>query len=191
MPPFVITPRGDLSAELQPAVNALVHGDLVVFPTETCYGIGARADNPAAIQRIYAAKQRPADKPFAYHIGDWAMFRQLTSQVKHDVFCQVRAYWPGPVTFLLDVAGVKTGFRFPSDPVAQAFLHACGVPVVATSANLSGEPSPYDAAATASVAAHAAVVIDAGPTALRGDSTIVDLTCNPPVCVRRGVAPWP
>jgi len=89
------------------------------------------------------------------------------------------------------VAGVKTGFRFPSDPVAQAFLQACGVPIVATSANLSGEPSPYDAAATLSVAAHAAYVIDVGPTALRGDSTIVDLTVNPPVCVRRGVAAWP
>jgi L-threonylcarbamoyladenylate synthase len=191
MPPFVIRPGSDLTVALQPAVDALLRGLLVVFPTETCYGIGARADRPDAVQRIYAAKQRPADKPFAYHIGDWAMFNQLAGPAANDIGCRLRAHWPGPVTFLLDVAGVKTGFRFPSDPVAQALLCACGVPVVATSANLSGEPSPYDAAATHSVASHVAYVIDAGPTALRGDSTIVDLTCNPPACIRRGVAPWP
>jgi L-threonylcarbamoyladenylate synthase len=191
MSPFVIRPCSDLAADLQPAVAALQRGELVVFPTETCYGIGARADWLDAVARIYIAKQRPADKPFAYHIGAWSTFWQLTKHVTNDVEGQLRAHWPGPVTFLLDVAGVKTGFRFPSDPVAQALLCACGVPVVATSANLSGEPSPYDAAATRGVAPHAAYVIDAGPTALRGDSTIVDLTCNPPVCVRRGVAPWP
>ncbi len=191
MNPLVIAPAADLPTVLQPAVAALLHGELVIFPTETCYGIGARADNPAAVERIYAAKQRPADKPFAYHIGDWAMFNRLAGTITIDILCRLQSHWPGPITFLLDVAGVKTGFRFPSDPVAQAFLRACGVPVVATSANLSGEPSPYDAAATSNVAAHAAYVLDAGPTALRGDSTMVDLTVNPPVCLRRGVAPWP
>jgi len=191
MSPLVIAAAADRPAALQPAVVALLRGDLVIFPTETCYGIGARADNPAAVQCIYAAKQRPADKPFAYHLGEWAMFHHLAGPVTNDMLCCLRAHWPGPITFLLEVAGVKTGFRFPSDPVAQAFLQACGVPVVATSANLSGEPSPFDATMTRGVAPHAAVIIDAGPTTLRGDSTIVDLTCNPPVCVRRGVAPWP
>ncbi|MCX7005122.1 MAG: L-threonylcarbamoyladenylate synthase [bacterium] len=191
MSPLVIAPAADLPAALQPAVEALLRGELVIFPTETCYGIGARADNPAAIQRIYAAKQRPAGKPFAYHLGDWAMFNSVVGATTIDILCRLQSHWPGPITFLLDVAEIKTGFRFPSDPVAQAFLQACGVPVVATSANLSGEPSPFDAAMTRGVAPHAAVVIDAGPTTLRGDSTIVDLTVNPPVCVRRGVAPWP
>ena len=191
MSPLVIVPAADLPAALQPAVAALLRGALVIFPTETCYGIGAHADNPAAVQRIYAAKQRPADKPLAYHIGDWAMFHHLAGALTNSIACRLRACWPGPITFLLEVAGTKTGFRFPSDPVAQAFLQACGVPVVATSANLSGEPSPFDAAMTRGVAPHAAVIIDAGPTTLRGDSTIVDLTGDPPVCVRRGVAPWP
>jgi L-threonylcarbamoyladenylate synthase len=94
------------------------------------------------------------------------------------------------LTFLLDVAGRKVGFRFPSDPVAQVLLHDCGVPVVATSANLSGQPSPISAEMSAELAYSAAYLIDAGPTEWGGDSTIVDLTDDPPRCVRRGVVPW-
>lgn len=182
---------GDAAAVLAPAAEAVRRGALVIFPTETVYGIAARADDPAALQALYAAKGRPPEKPCAYHIGDWEMFHHLAGAQTTAFMEIIRPCWPGPVTFLLNVHGETRGFRFPNHPIGQLFLHMCCVPVLGTSANRSGAPSPCDAAATRDVALHCAYVIDAGPTPLRGDSTVVDLTCTPPVCVRRGVAPWP
>lgn len=182
---------GDAAAALAPAADAVRHGALVIFPTETVYGIAARADDPAAVQALYAAKGRPPEKPCAYHIGDWEMFHHLAGAQSSEILNLVQPCWPGPVTFLLNVRGALRGFRFPSHPIGQLFLHMCGITVLGTSANCSGAPSPCDAESTREVAPHAAYVIDAGPTPLRGDSTVVDLTCTPAVCVRRGVAPWP
>lgn len=182
---------GDAAALLAPAAEAVRQGALVIFPTETVYGIAARANDPAALHALYAAKGRPPEKPCAFHIGDWEMFHHLAGVPAPALMDIIRSCWPGPVTFLLNVQGEKRGFRFPSHPIGQLFLHLCGVPVLGTSANLSGTPSPCDADATRDVAPHCAYVIDAGPTSLHGDSTVVDLTHTPPVCVRRGVAPWP
>jgi len=182
---------GDATAVLSPAADAVRRGALVIFPTETVYGIAARADDPAALQALYAAKGRPPDKPCAYHIGDWEMFHLLAGSVPDELMKLITSCWPGPVTFLLNVQGETRGFRFPRHPAGQLFLHLCGVPVLGTSANRSGAPSPCDAQSTRDVAPYAAFVIDAGPTPLRGDSTVIDLTCIPPVCVRHGVAPWP
>jgi L-threonylcarbamoyladenylate synthase len=180
----------DTSVRVAPAAEALRKGELVIFPTETVYGLGAAADQKDAVVRIYAVKQRPTDKPFGYHIGTWAMFRRIAGTVSGPTAEILRRYWPGPLTFLLEVEGRKVGFRFPSDPVAQALLRTCGVPVVATSANVSGKPSPTSAAMAAELAYSAAYLIDAGPTEWGGDSTIVDLTEDPPRCLRRGVVPW-
>jgi len=189
---LVVPPHGaDYAALLSPAIGALRAGALVIFPTETVYGIGVRADDPAGLQALYAAKGRAPEKPCAYHIGDWEMFRRLAGVQPPAVIKLLEQCWPGPVSFLLNCGGEKRGFRFPDHPAAQVLLQQCGVPVLGTSANRSGEPSPRDAAATGAIAMHAAYVIDAGPTRAQGDSTIVDLTCDPPVCVRRGVAPWP
>jgi L-threonylcarbamoyladenylate synthase len=179
-----------LAALIAPAADALRGGEIVIFPTETVYGIGAAADRIDAVLRIYAVKQRPTDKPLGYHVGSWAMFRRIAGEVSDEVAALLRRHWPGPLTFLLQVQGATVGFRFPSDPVAQAFLDACGVPVVATSANISGKASPVNVEMTAGLAYAAAYVIDAGPTTWNGDSTIVDLTVQPPRCVRRGVVPW-
>ncbi len=180
----------DMTNALLPAVEAIKRGELVVFPTETVYGIAARADMPDAVQRIYDAKTRPPDKPLAFHIGSWRMLRRIAGALPDDVREALKEYWPGPVTFLLDVGGRKLGFRFPDHPVARSFLRACEMPVLATSANSSGAPSPINADMAASLAEHASYIIDAGPTSLAGDSTVVDLTVSPPQCLRRGVAEW-
>ncbi len=180
----------DIRNALLPAVEAIKRGDLVIFPTETVYGIAGRADMPNAVQRIYDAKNRPADKPLAFHVGSWRMLRRIAGALPDDVREVLKEYWPGPVTFLLDVGGRKVGFRFPDHPVARSFLRACEMPVLATSANLSREPSPTDADIAPRLAEHASYIIDAGPTSLAGDSTVVDLTVSPPQCLRRGVAEW-
>jgi len=188
---LTLRPAEDAAAILAPAASAVRRGELVIFPTETVYGIAARADDQAALQALYAAKGRPPGKPCAYHIGDWQMFHQLAGSVPDHLMKLITSCWPGPVTFLLNVQNETRGFRFPSQPIGQLFLHLCGVPVLGTSANRTGAPSPCDAQSTRDVAPHVAYVIDAGPTPLRGDSTVIDLTRTPPVCVRRGVAPWP
>ena len=129
-----------LAVKLEPAAQAIRAGKLVIFPTETIYGLAARADMPSAIQKIYSAKKRPSNKPFAYHIGSWNMFNKIAGNVPDDILNLLKSYWPGPITFLININGIKTGFRFPDCPVAITFLEACGVPVMATSANIRPNP---------------------------------------------------
>jgi L-threonylcarbamoyladenylate synthase len=176
----------DWAELLEPAAEAVRQGQLVIFPTETVYGIAVRADMPEAVERIYRVKQRPKDKPFAYHIGDWEMVYRICGELSAENDRLLHHYLPGPFTFLLDVKGIKTGIRFPEHPVAQCFLSLCNVPVMATSANLSGQPSPTCIEMTADVAPDAAYSIDAGPAQTGIDSTVVDLTTDPPVILRQG-----
>ncbi len=177
----------DYSEMLTPAVEALLSGDIVIFPTETVYGVGARADNPEAVDKIYRAKTRPSGKPFAYHIGSWEIFYQIAGDVTENNLKILKKYWPGPITFLLNVNNEKVGFRFPDNDVARCFLNKCGVPVVATSANISDEPSPLNVEMTSGIWNNVAYAIDSGPTAFSGDSTVVDLTVNPQECLRNGI----
>jgi len=177
----------DYSNEFEPAVKALLSGELVIFPTETVYGVGARADNPKAVEKIFEAKNRPAGKPFAFHIGSWETFHQITGQVPEDKLKILKKYWPGPITFLLVINNEKLGFRFPDNHAAMQFLSECKVPVVASSANISDEPSPVNPEMTSGLWDKTAFMINSGPTNYRGDSTVVDLSVDPPKCLREGI----
>lgn len=176
----------DLHEKIKPAAEAIRNGDLVIFPTETVYGIAARADMPPAIQKIFEAKNRPEGKPFAYHVGSAEMLKKIAGKTSENVSDILNEYLPGPFTFLLDVNGKKTGIRFPTCKIAQVFLEECGCTVMATSANISGEPSPTNIEMTAAVQKFAACVLDAGETEEKGASTVVDLTVEPPVVIRQG-----
>jgi len=180
----------DLIDKIKPAAKAIQCGNIVIFPTETVYGIAARADLPEAIQKIYAAKRRKESKPFAYHIGSFEMMFHITGNISENISGILKKYLPGPYTFLLDINGIKTGIRFPVCPVAQAFLNECDCPVMATSANISGEPSPTNINMTAAVQKFAAYVIDTGETPEKGASTVIDLTTNPPTVIRQGSGKW-
>ena len=180
----------NLIEKIKPAAEAIRRGDLVIFPTETVYGIAARADIPAAVQKIYIAKDRPVDKPFAYHIGSWEMMFRIIGEIPKEISELLRKHLPGAYTFLLNINGVKTGIRFPKCPVAQAFLNECDCPVMATSANISDEPSPTNIDMTADIQKFAAYIIDFGPTPEKGESTVVDLTTYPPTVVRQGSGKW-
>jgi len=186
----VIHDTPNLSEIIQPAAEAIKRGELVIFPTETVYGIAARADMPSAVQKIYSAKKRVADKPFAFHVGNMEMVARIIGKIPKEISDILKVHLPGPYTFLLDINGVKTGIRFPKCPVAQAFLNKCDVPVMATSANISGEPSPTNINMTIAVQKFAAYVIDAGPTPEKGASTVVDLAMHPPTVVRKGTGKW-
>jgi len=178
-------------AALKPAAEAIRSGHLVIFPTETVYGVAVCTEIPAAVEHFYRIKQRSPDKPCSFHVGTWDMIQRIAGDVPVEAMRTLEAHLPGPYTFLLDVKGVKVGFRFPICPVAQTFLALCDVPVMASSANIRSQPSPTDAEMTSALWPEVAMVIDAGPTELQGDSTIVDLTVTPPQCVRRGTGQWP
>jgi L-threonylcarbamoyladenylate synthase len=167
------------------AARCLADGGLVAFPTETVYGLGADAANPAAIARLYQAKGRPAFNPLIAHVGDLAAARRI-ARFDATATLLAQAFWPGPLTLVLPktdgcavadlaTAGLDTiAVRVPAHPVAREILRAFGGPVVAPSANLSGHVSPTTAAHVQSdLAGRIDLIVDGGPVRVGVESTIV------------------
>ncbi len=175
----------------------LAAGGLVAFPTETVYGLGADALNAAAVGRIFEAKGRPADNPIIVHIADEVGLPDLVTMVPPTAQALMARCWPGPLTLVLPSApavpavtrgGLPTvAVRMPSHPVALALIRAAGRPVAAPSANRSGRPSPTTAQhVIADVGDAVDLVLDAGPTPLGVESTVLDVTGETPVLLRPG-----
>ena len=146
----------DAQETLERAAEILRAGGLVALPTETVYGLGANALNPAAVERIFAAKQRPAWDPMIVHIADEAMLEGLVEQIPEAARQLMAAFWPGPLTLLLPRSAAVpdavtagrplVGIRMPAHPVALEVIRRAGVPVAAPSANAFGRISPTTAA---------------------------------------------
>ena len=187
---------------LAQAAAHLAAGELVAFPTETVYGLGARADDDAAVAKIFAAKGRPSDHPLIVHVSDAAEAPAFTPAAQ-DPLAQrlMAAFWPGPLTLILPrrqgVAAAAAGgqgsigLRCPAHPVAHALLQAAarlGVPgVAAPSANRFGRISPTTAAHVLGEFGDGLLVLEGGACAVGIESTIVDLTRGEPVLLRPGV----
>jgi L-threonylcarbamoyladenylate synthase len=180
------------------AARILRAGGLVAFPTETVYGLGADATNGAAVARLYAAKGRPRFNPLIVHVADRAAAARLG---KFDATASMLAvtFWPGPLTLVLPktdecpvaelaTAGLETvAVRVPDHPVAHALIEAAGRPLVAPSANRSGHVSPTTAAhVAADLGGRIDLVLDAGPTRVGVESTIVACLSERPVLLRPG-----
>lgn len=183
--------------DIEKAVAVLRAGGLVAFPTETVYGLGADAANPAAVRKIYAAKGRPADHPLIVHVADAVQLANWARDIPPSAARLAKRFWPGPLTIILRraprVSDLVTGgqdtvaLRVPSHPVAQALLRAFGGGVAAPSANRFGRVS----ATTAEHVRHefgAAVdcVLDGGAADVGIESTIVDLSGARPALLRPG-----
>ena len=176
-------------------------GELVAFPTETVYGLGADASSDAAVAKVFNAKGRPADHPLIVHVADAAQVSSYASSVPPFAARLMQAFWPGPLTVILPRRpGVATaaaggqdsiGLRCPSHPVALAFLKAClalGVSGVAgPSANRFGRISPTTAAHVREELGDDLLVLDGGPCEVGIESSIVDCTRGRPVLLRPGV----
>jgi L-threonylcarbamoyladenylate synthase len=183
------------------AARRIHAGELVAFPTETVYGLGADASSDAAVAKIFAAKGRPADHPLIVHVADAAQVNDYAASVPPFAARLMQAFWPGPLTVILPrQEGVATaaaggqnsiGLRCPSHPVALAFLKACmalGVSGVAgPSANRFGRVSPTTAAHVRSEFAGDLLILDGGPCEVGIESSIVDCTRGRPVLLRPGV----
>ncbi|MFA7001175.1 MAG: L-threonylcarbamoyladenylate synthase [Candidatus Omnitrophota bacterium] len=176
----------DLS-KIREFVRAAREGKLVVFPTETVYGIGGPMSVPGISDRLVRLKERTTDKPFSYHIGEKSMLEFLHVSRTASFRYMTRLFWPGPVTFLvLNQAGEKIGIRYPRHRVTTALINASGEPFIATSANRSGQPSPRTAEEAMEQLGDAVdYLIDCGKTECAQDSSIVDLTAKTPQWVRR------
>jgi L-threonylcarbamoyladenylate synthase len=198
---LVVDPANLESSEaekaLERAAEILRAGGLVALPTETVYGLGANALDAAAVERIFAAKQRPAWDPIIVHISDEAMLDGMVERVPEAARKLMAAFWPGPLTLLLPrtaaVPDVVTagrplvGVRMPAHPVALELIRRAGVPVAAPSANLFAHISPTTAAhVLADLDGRIDAVLDAGPTEHGVESTVLDPCQTPMVIYRPG-----
>lgn len=178
----------DASA-LAEAARLIRSGGLVVFPTETVYGLGANAMDDAAVRSIFAAKGRPADNPLIAHVASIDGALDVASEIPDLARALFERFSPGPLTIVLPkradlpasvTAGLPTAaVRIPSHPVARALIEASGLPVVAPSANVSGKPSPTSfAMARADMEGRADAVIDGGECEHGLESTVVSIEGN-------------
>ncbi|MBO0859691.1 MAG: threonylcarbamoyl-AMP synthase [Chloracidobacterium sp.] len=186
-----ITPSPSIAARF------IERGEVVAFPTETVYGLGANIFNEEAVRKIFIAKERPADNPLIAHIFDLSQLDEITSGVTETAAKLIRAFFPGPLTLILPrnervpavaTAGLNTiGVRMPKDPITRQFLRACGVPVVAPSANISGRPSPTTwQAVRADLNGRISCILKGDRTKIGLESTVVDSSGEAPVILRAG-----
>lgn len=193
----IIKVKDDNFNILSQAVEILDRGDLVAFPTETVYGLGADGLNPKAVEKIFLAKGRPQDNPLILHISDFKMLEDLSSGDLTKAKILAEKFWPGPMTLVLKksnlVPDIITGgldtvaLRLPANEIARSLIRKLGRPIAAPSANISGRPSPTDARTTfEDLDGKIPLIIDGGSTRVGLESTVIDLTEDEPVILRPG-----
>ncbi|MDP2811373.1 MAG: L-threonylcarbamoyladenylate synthase [Rhodocyclaceae bacterium] len=187
-----------MCAEIARAVELLRTGELVAFPTETVYGLGADASNPAAVARIFAAKGRPQDHPLIVHLPGAGQLERWARDIPEAAFELAEAFWPGPLTLILrrrpEVPDAVTGgqdtvgLRVPGHPLALELLRAFDGGIAAPSANRFGRISPTTAQHVREEFADSiAMILDGGPCRVGIESTILDLSGNEPRILRPGM----
>jgi L-threonylcarbamoyladenylate synthase len=179
------------------AADFIKKGGLVAFPTETVYGLGADALNSKAVLAVFEAKKRPLDNPPIVHVGNPKDVYNLVKEVPPKAEKLMKNFWPGPLTLIfkrsnivpdVTVAGLDTiAIRMPRHNVALALLRGSGCPIAAPSANLAGKPSPTTAKHVwDDLNGRIDAILDAGPTNIGVESTVLDLTVDPPQILRPG-----
>lgn len=179
------------------AAQVIIEGGLVAFPTETVYGLGANALNAEAVERIFKAKERPANDPVIVHIEDMEQLKLVAEDIPQFAYDLAETFWPGALTLIFNrshhvpdmvTAGQDTvAVRMPAHPIAQALIRKSGVPIAAPSANRFGRPSPTSAVHVMhDLIGRVDVVLDGGNAHIGVESTIIDLTQTVPTMLRPG-----
>ncbi|KIL49756.1 L-threonylcarbamoyladenylate synthase [Jeotgalibacillus soli] len=184
--------------QIEEAAQWLRRGEVIAFPTETVYGLGADATSDEAVEKIFAAKGRPSDNPLIVHISSKEQLTQLVTGITEEAEKLMERFWPGPLTIIFPkkqgvfskkvTAGLETvGIRMPSHPVALQIISASGLPIAAPSANRSGKPSPTTADhVMEDLNGRIAGLVDGGETGVGVESTVVDCSVTPPMVLRPG-----
>ena len=182
---------------IRQAAEAIRRGGLVAFPTETVYGLGADALNPEAVDRIFAAKERPSCDPIIVHIARFEDLCMVARDLPPQTYVLSRSFWPGPLTLVLPraemlsarvTAGLDTvAVRVPAHPVALALIRAAETPIAAPSANLFGHVSPTTARHVLDdLGERVELILDGGPSRIGVESTVLDLSGEKPAILRPG-----
>ncbi|TGC07925.1 L-threonylcarbamoyladenylate synthase [Methanolobus halotolerans] len=180
------------------AAEMIKKGGTVAFPTETVYGLGADAVNPAAVKAVFRAKGRPADNPLIVHVASKEQCEELASTIPEKAYTLIDRFWPGPLTLILErkqiVPDITTGgldtvaLRMPDNRIAMELIRISGRPLAAPSANLSGRPSPTTAEhVIADLDGRIDAIIDGGAVRVGVESTVIDMTSEPPAILRPGI----
>lgn len=183
--------------KLKVASSYIKEGKLVVFPTETVYGLGADGLNTKACEEIFRAKNRPSDNPLILHISKIDQLKSLVSETPEEAKILVKNLWPGPLTLIfkkselipnvVTAGGDTVAIRMPKDPIARKFIELCNTPIAAPSANISGRPSPTNASDVYfDMNGRVSVIIDGGDCEIGIESTVLDLTEDKPMILRPG-----
>ncbi|HEX6279086.1 MAG TPA: L-threonylcarbamoyladenylate synthase [Pyrinomonadaceae bacterium] len=186
-----------LTTDPAEAAAIIGRGGIVAFPTETVYGLGADVFNEQAVRGIFEAKKRPPDNPLIAHVADREQMERLVEEIPPFASTLIDRFFPGPLTLVLKkrdevpliaTAGLDTtGVRMPRNELARQFLAACGTPVVAPSANLSGRPSPTTwQAVYEDLNGRIDCILQGDPTEIGLESTVVDCTGDRPIILRQG-----
>ncbi|MFT8392915.1 MAG: L-threonylcarbamoyladenylate synthase [Liquorilactobacillus ghanensis] len=185
-------------SELKTAASELQKGELIAFPTETVYGLGADATNQQAVKRVYLAKGRPSDNPLIVTVASLEMVQQYVAEISSAAKKLIDEFWPGPLTLIFKIkpgslskavtGGLETAaFRMPANEVTRKLIELTGVPLVGPSANSSGKPSPTTAQHVFhDLEGRIAGIVDDGPTQVGVESTIIDMSTDQPAVLRPG-----
>ena len=187
--------------ELERGVQALRNGGVVAFPTDTLYGLGADVFNPAALQKVFDIKERPAGMALPVLIDSWKQFETVAADVTPIARTLAEKYWPGPLTLIVPkadavpdllTAGAPTvAVRAPDHPVARALARMFGGPITGTSANRSGEADLKSLEELkAQLGSSVDYVVAVGPVPMGTASTVVDISAGVPKLIRQGVVPF-
>lgn len=199
METIIFHPETDKNAIVE-AAAILRRGGLLGIPTETVYGLGADGLNEDAVRRIFEAKGRPQDNPLILHVPDAGWLERCCADIPDTAYALAERFWPGPLTMILprrDCVPLRTtggldtvGVRCPDHPVTRAIIAAADTPVAAPSGNTSGRPSPTCARhMMEDMMGKIDGIVDGGPCAVGVESTIIDLTVQPPRLLRPGGLP--
>lgn len=192
-----LDPEHPQQEAIELAASIIRNGGLVAFPTETVYGLGANAMSEDAVRKIFEAKGRPADNPCIVHIASREMLDRVAGNVPAKAERLIQKFWPGPLTLVLErrpevalsvSAGLSTvAVRMPGNKIALALIRATRTPIAAPSANASGRPSPTTAAhVLEDLGGRIDLILDGGTTDIGIESTVLDVTTDPPMILRPG-----
>ena len=185
--------------DIEKGVSLLKKGGVIAFPTDTVYGLGADAFNSVAVQRIYEIKDRSKSNPFPLLIADAKQLAALAEPVPELARCLARQFWPGGVTLVLSkidsvpahlASGPTIAVRVPNHPTCLTLLQHLARPLIGTSANVSGQPAALTAyEVRQQLGDRIDLIIDGGECAGGKESTVLDITREPPVVLRQGIVP--
>ncbi len=186
----------DLSL-IKEAALVVRRGGLVAFPTETVYGLGVNAFDEEAARKVYEVKERSPDKPLAVCVSSLDQIRLISSSVPKEAEAVIGNFLPGPLTVILEkskrvpsavtASGANVGIRYPDHKIALALIDAAGVPLAATSANVSGRPSPCSVGEIeTALSGRIDLIIDGGACKFKMASTVIDLSARPFKMLREG-----